>query len=159
MRSTVWRRAENKGLWNSWAVACTAWKLTEWHSSFRVIKYLSTCKQSVKSRWSDWQDWSVMKLLSCFNHGMKRNRSHNRDWWIEQSQVRRSRRPQKHNYWKCCTSTARICCKYVGRIWRFCRALKWRPVTTGLCCSVGEVVISRIDEPIEFLKELFSDEI
>ena len=41
---------------------------------------------------------------------------------------------------------------------RFCIALKWKEEASGMCCSGGKVAIPSIDEPIEPLKELFSNE-
>lgn len=38
---------------------------------------------------------------------------------------------------------------------RFCNALKWKEETAGMCCSGGKVVVPRLEEPTEPLKELF----
>ncbi|XP_061385321.1 uncharacterized protein LOC133320740 [Danaus plexippus] len=41
---------------------------------------------------------------------------------------------------------------------RFCGALKWKEEAAGMCCSGGKVVLPSIDERVEPLKELFSNE-
>ncbi|KAF8796584.1 hypothetical protein HNY73_000943 [Argiope bruennichi] len=39
---------------------------------------------------------------------------------------------------------------------RFCRALKWKDGTAGMCCSGGNISILLIERPVEPLKQLFS---
>ncbi|KAJ8888899.1 hypothetical protein PR048_008393 [Dryococelus australis] len=39
---------------------------------------------------------------------------------------------------------------------RFCRALKWKVETAGMCCSEGKVSIPLLKKPVEPLKQLFS---
>ncbi|KAG5893258.1 hypothetical protein JTB14_019617 [Gonioctena quinquepunctata] len=41
----------------------------------------------------------------------------------------------------------------------FCGALEWQEEAAGICCSGGKVALPSIDEPVEPLKELFSNEI
>lgn len=41
---------------------------------------------------------------------------------------------------------------------QYCKALKWKEETPGLCCSGGKISIPTIEEPIEPLKSLFMSE-
>lgn len=41
---------------------------------------------------------------------------------------------------------------------KYCGALKWKEEAPGMCCSGGKVALPFIDEPVQPLKELFSNE-